>query len=144
MTCIEFQHSLDEGRPSPDAIAHAATCANCDRELRATEELERLLAVVLPDKVSPGFNDAVMRRLHDTPSAAFVALLAEPTVPLSVAIAIVMAWLLPALTIHVAFALAPVLFVLSWGLFRVYERMTAPDPVIRPHRKPHSAFTTAS
>jgi hypothetical protein len=127
MTCIEFRQQLDEGQTSPSMTEHAATCAPCDRELRAAAELEQLLAVTLPVQVSAGFNDAVLRRIHATPWAALAAVPAEPVVPLSVALAIVLAWLRPALTLPVAFVLAPILFALSWALFRVFERLTAPS-----------------
>ncbi len=127
MTCTEWQQRLDEGRAPHEITAHAKTCAPCDRALAAAEELERLLAIHIPVRVDAGFNDAVMRRIHDTPWAALAAVPAEPIVPLSVALAIVLAFLQPAFTIHIGFALAPVLFALSWGLFRVFERMTTPE-----------------
>ena len=127
MTCDDFQRRLVDGRSSREMTAHAAICPRCDRALRATEELERLLAVVVPAKTSAAFNDAVMRRLHDNAWAALLSVLAEPVVPLSIALSIAIAWLSPALTIHVAFAFAPLVFVLSWQLFRVYERMTTPE-----------------
>jgi len=127
MMCIEFQQSLDEGCASQEMIAHAKTCAACDRALADSEELERLLAVRIPARVDAGFNDAVMRRIQATPRAAIAGVPAEPIIPLSVALAIVLAFLRPALTIPTAMILAPLLFALSWGLFRVFERMTTPE-----------------
>ncbi|HEV7766625.1 MAG TPA: hypothetical protein VGQ76_16610 [Thermoanaerobaculia bacterium] len=94
------------------------------------EELERVLAIKVPARVSDGFNDAVMRQIHATSGrrmlAALVELFAEPIVPLAIVLVTIMALLMSTEGIRVAVALAPILFWISWRLFRTYERLTLP------------------
>jgi hypothetical protein len=52
MTCAELQRWLDDGRPVRERSrmsGHIAACAHCKRELRAADEVERLLAVIVPE-----------------------------------------------------------------------------------------------
>jgi uncharacterized protein (DUF983 family) len=136
MTCTDFRRWLDEGRPQRDLSRmqqHATICVSCDRELRAADDLDALLGIVVPARVSAGFNDAVMLRIHDTAwrraLAALIQVLAEPVVPVSLAFAIVLAWQCQrsGVTIGMALTLAPLLSLLSWRLFRTYERLTMPE-----------------
>jgi hypothetical protein len=95
MTCNDFRQWLDEGRPErPRMNVHAATCGYCARELRAALELDRILSVVVEAPVHPAFNDAVMLRVHGSAPLrwlmAFLDVFAEPLVPLSLSVAIVL------------------------------------------------------
>lgn len=94
------------------------------------EELERVLAVRVHARVSDGFNDAVMRQIHATLGrrvlAALVECFAEPIVPLAIVLVTIMAWFASREGIRAALALAPILFWISWRLFRTYERLTLP------------------
>jgi hypothetical protein len=148
MTCSEFDRWLDEGRAKRDQARmtlHAAGCSRCQREADVAAEVERLLGVVVPAVVSAGLNDAVMRRIHARAVlSVFVEVMAEPLVPMAVAIASVAAWqyelvssgvhdvavaigrLLSdsgGMTIGVAVTLAPVTAWISWRLFRAFERL---------------------
>jgi hypothetical protein len=61
--------------------------------------------------------------------SALVQVIAEPIVPLSLALAIILGsrWraVVASLTINAALLLAPIVFLISWRLFRTFERMTA-------------------
>jgi ABC-type enterochelin transport system permease subunit len=145
MNCTDLHQWLDDGRPEhalPQMQSHIATCLSCDQQLRAAIELDQLLGIVVPATVRPGFNDSVMQRIHASDKLeAVVQIFAEPIVPLSLALAIVIAfqrralagivmqlstWHLapPDVTLTMTFAIAPLLLALSWLLFRACERMT--------------------
>ena len=129
MTCAEFQRTLDEGVDLSQLTSHAAICAHCDRELHAAMELDRALAIQIPAKVSVDFNDAVIRRIHETSwLAALTQTMAEPLIPVTLALTIILGieWrALTSLTIDAALVLAPIVFVMSWRLFRTFERITS-------------------
>ena len=129
MTCAEFQRSLDEGIELSQLTSHAAICTDCARELRAAMELERALAIPIPAKVSVDFNDAVMRRIHENSwLSALTQTIADPTIPVTLALTIILGieWrALASLTIDAALVLAPIVFAISWRLFRSFERITS-------------------
>lgn len=136
MTCNEFRTRLDEGQLDD---AHARTCVSCNRELQAALELDRALAIVMP--VAPGadFNDAVMRTIHAKPRTNAVAqIVAEPVVPIAIAIAIMIALRFDDVSAAIAhvtpisigvaasITIATLIFWSSWRLFLIYERLTTP------------------
>lgn len=143
MTCNEFRTRLDQGNLDD---AHARTCVSCNRELQAALELDRALAIVIPVTLPANFNDAVMRSIHAKPKTnALAQILAEPVVPISLAVVIMIALQLDNVTaafarafgviaqgaplnigVAAGIAIAPLLFWSSWRLFRVYERLTTP------------------
>ena len=152
MTCIEFQRWLDEGRPesgSPRMQHHRAGCSHCDRELHAAMEIERLLAVAAPVAASARLEAAVFETIHARLQrrgsrrglAAFTQVMAEPVVPLSIALTVVAGWqsmrwtaairqatlMLDAsggMTVVHALVVAPLTLTLSWLLFRAVQQMT--------------------
>jgi len=81
VNCLEFERMLDEGEPGPasaggpadagapltlEALAHARTCAACERSLARARSLERALEAHFssgPD-VPAGFTDRVMVRVE--------------------------------------------------------------------------------
>lgn len=143
MTCNEFRKRLDDGDLQHD---HARTCASCNRELQAALELDRALAIVTPVALNASFNDAVMRSIHPKKRTnVFVQVLAEPVVPISLAVVIMIALQFHNVTaaftrvfsivaqgaplnvgVATAIAIATLIFWSSWRLFRVYEHLTTP------------------
>jgi hypothetical protein len=131
MTCDEFRRLLDE--QGPQRFAH---CADCERDLRAAREVERMLATVVPATVSVDFDQRVFARIHrKTFWNACMQLLSEPLVPVSLALTLIALWRIEALVklvehITVAYAalLAPLLFAMSWLLFRALSVWTPPLP----------------
>ena len=96
MTCGEFEQWLDAGRPKHELSrmnTHAADCFSCNRELEAEWEVERMLAVVVPASASADFSDRVMRKITQRRALEwFSNVIAEPLVPVSFALAVVIAW----------------------------------------------------
>jgi hypothetical protein len=98
-TCADFERWLDEGRPK-DALMedHAAACLVCARQLRTALELDGLLAVPAAAQLDGSFNDGVMRqiRLLERPrrslAGALLSIIAEPIVPIALAVASIIAW----------------------------------------------------
>jgi hypothetical protein len=143
MTCKEFRTRLDDGEKHHE---HARVCPSCNRDLQVALELDRALAIVTP--VTPGahFNDAVMRTIHaNVKTNALTQVLAEPVVPISLAIVIMIALQFRNVTaaftrifdlvaqsaplnagVFAAIAIAMLVTWSSWRLFRVYERLTTP------------------
>jgi hypothetical protein len=90
----------------------------------------------VPAEVTAGFNDAVMRQIHVRAPGMFVQIMAEPVVPVSIAIATIVAWhheLLvtvanivalaigsTGMTTGLALMLTPLTGWISWRLFRAF------------------------
>jgi len=69
MNCRDLDRWLDDGSPAAsyvEAMAHARVCARCLATLRATDELDTLLAST-PVVAPAGFAGRVMARLAATP-----------------------------------------------------------------------------
>jgi hypothetical protein len=95
MTCKEFEQWLDDGGDENAAMkAHAAGCFSCARQLRAAVELDGALAMVSVARLDSTFNDNVMRKIHSENRMAgvVVSVLAEPLVPISLALAMIAGW----------------------------------------------------
>jgi hypothetical protein len=102
------------------------------------EELERLLKIVPEVEVSPGFNEAVFRRIH---APKLVHVFAEPILPFAIALIAALAWkaqtiataltavtndvsvAIGQLSVGLAIGITPLLFLIAWQLFRVCERI---------------------
>ncbi|HEX7830710.1 MAG TPA: hypothetical protein VF787_13720 [Thermoanaerobaculia bacterium] len=140
MTCNEFRTRLDQGNLDD---AHARTCVSCNRELQAALELDRALAIVTPVTLPANFNDAVMRSIHAKPKTnALAQILAEPVVPISLAVVIMIALQFRDITaaftailangasinigVAAGITIATLIFWSSWRLFRIYEHLTTP------------------
>jgi hypothetical protein len=139
MNCTEFRRSLDAERLSDvDLSAHARTCIRCEGELRAAMEVERLLGIVVPADVTAGFNDAVMREIHAP--HYLLQVFAEPIVPVSLALATIVAWQYRTLVMlvagvandltatidrmgSVALVVTPLIALISWRIFRAFEHL---------------------
>jgi hypothetical protein len=152
MTCTEFQSWLDEGRTKrelPRMNEHRVGCPLCEQALAAADEVDRLLAIVVPAAVDTGFNDAVMRQIRSETRrhallSVFVNGVSEPIVPVSLAIVIMIAGrfrtvlgfvsgIVPRAIGHFpgnlsglsAGAIGLAIFWISWRLFRTCEEMTS-------------------
>lgn len=153
MSCAQFQRWLDDGRPDSERsrmMEHSAQCRRCRQELAAAVEIERSLAAACTVAVSPGFNDVVLRRIHSRTQSGwrralggFAQVMAEPHVPLSLAVTLMAGWYHEVLALQVtaaadrltraidrlplsgdltivrALAVAIIIFYISWGIFRV-------------------------
>jgi hypothetical protein len=112
-------------------------------ELRVATEVERLLAIVVPVAPPAHLNDAVMRAIHARTNprgwrralAACAQIIAEPLVPVSLALAIVMIPMLAmvhrvmpvlgAMTIARATVIAPLVLWISWQAFSLTRAVAA-------------------
>lgn len=127
MTCTDVRQWLDDGHPArAGMMEHVVACAACGREYRAAVELDRLLAVTV----------LIDGRASDGPAEARPALIldviAQPVVPVSIAVAIVLGVVHEPLASAIAgwttsLAAAPLLLWTSWQLYVLFRRMTLPD-----------------
>lgn len=128
MTCTEVRQWLDDGHPKrAGMMEHVAGCAACGPEYHAAVELDRLLAVVvtLEGRASDG-PPAEVR------PALVLDVIAQPVVPVSIAVAIVLGVVHEPLASAIAgwttsLAAAPLLLWSSWQLYVLFRRMTLPD-----------------
>ncbi|HEX2833119.1 MAG TPA: hypothetical protein VHW00_08895 [Thermoanaerobaculia bacterium] len=95
MNCTEFQQSLDDGSSVHDE--HVQACPSCAHALRASLELERLLRLAAPPLAEhDALNDAVLQRIRRRHLIA--TLLGEPLVTVALAMFVVIAWNVSAIT----------------------------------------------
>jgi len=72
MNCDRFEQLLDANGPdalAPDALAHAAVCARCERALVAARSIDTLLALPTSAVAPAGFTDRVLSRIRTTARA---------------------------------------------------------------------------